>query len=70
MDGKKAEILRTNTMYSGIVLNKGKHVVELRYFTPGLKAGLLCTLMGVVFLAVIIIYHKKKKSVSTDRKSE
>lgn len=70
VDGKKAEILRTNTMYSGIVLNKGKHVVELRYFTPGLKAGLLCTLMGVVFLAVIIIYHKKKKSVSTDRKSE
>lgn len=61
VDGKKVEILRTNTMYSGIVLNKGNHLVELKYFTPGLKAGLLCTLMGVVFLAGIFIYNIKRK---------
>lgn len=63
VDGKKTEILRTNTMYSGILLDKGNHLVELKYFTPGLQAGLLCSLLGVISFAGIIIYNKKKKSV-------
>lgn len=63
VDGKKTEILRTNTMYSGILLDKGNHLVELKYFTPGLQAGLLCSLIGVISFAGIIIYNKKKKSV-------
>lgn len=53
VDGKKTEILCTNTMYSGILLNKGSHFIELRYFTPGLKAGLLCSLLGVIFLILM-----------------
>lgn len=63
VDGKKTEILRTNTMYSGIVLDKGNHLVELKYFTPGLKAGLLCTGIGVISFVVLIIYNKKRKRV-------
>jgi len=63
VDGKKTEILRTNTMYSGIVLDKGNHLVELKYFTPGLKAGLLCTGIGVISFVVMIFYNKKRKRV-------
>ena len=63
VDGKKTEILRTNPMYSGIVLDKGNHLVELKYFTPGLKAGLLCTGIGVISFVVMIYYNKKRKRV-------
>lgn len=66
VDGKKTEILCTNTMYSGILLKKGTHFIELKYFTPGLKAGLLCSLLGVMFLILIKMgrynrNHKKYK---------
>lgn len=50
VDGNKTEILCTNTMYSGIMLGKGSHLIELKYFTPGLKAGLFCSAIGVIIL--------------------
>ena len=50
VDGNKTEILCTNTMYSGIMLGKGAHLIELKYFTPGLKAGLFCSAIGVIIL--------------------
>ncbi|KIR02155.1 hypothetical protein P261_00969 [Lachnospiraceae bacterium TWA4] len=34
VDGQKAEIIRTNTMYMGLLLDKGKHTIELKYCTP------------------------------------
>ncbi|WP_394923878.1 YfhO family protein [uncultured Robinsoniella sp.] len=63
VDGKETEILRTNTMYSGILLEEGKHSVELKYFTPGLKVGLLGSAMGLISFVVILFYNKKRKRV-------
>lgn len=63
VDGKKTEILCTNTMYSGVLLDKGSHLIELKYFTPGLKAGLICTLLGGMFLILIKMgrYYREYK---------
>lgn len=61
VDGKETQILRTNTMYSGILLDKGNHIVQLKYFTPGLKTGLLCTLIGVISLIAIALFRRRKK---------
>lgn len=58
VDGNKAELFRVNTIFSGILLEPGEHQVELKYVTPGLGAGILCSLLGVVLLIGIILYRK------------
>lgn len=58
VNGEKAELLRVNTIYSGILLEPGEHQVVLKYVTPGLSAGILCSLLGVIFFTAIIIRRK------------
>lgn len=62
VDGKKTDIIRTNTMYMGIVLEKGDHQISLVYHTPGLKEGLLITGMGIVSCFILYFVLKKKSS--------
>jgi len=55
VDGKPAELLRVNTAFSGLRLPAGEHDIVLRYFTPGLKVGLLMAAASVVTLLVIAV---------------
>lgn len=53
VDGKKADKIENAQMaFTGAVIPEGTHTVELRYHTPGLRAGLL---LGAVGIAVLII---------------
>jgi uncharacterized membrane protein YfhO len=61
VNGKPAELLRVNTMYSGLILESGKYDIELKYFTPGLKSGLICFATGILILVVIEIILRKKQ---------
>lgn len=58
VDGNKAELFRVNTIFCGILLEPGEHQVELKYVTPGLDAGILCTLLGIVLFIAIISRRK------------
>ncbi|WP_083267683.1 YfhO family protein [Robinsoniella peoriensis] len=58
VNGNKTELYRVNTIYSGILLDAGEHKVELKYFTPGLGAGIFCSLLGIISFIVIIRYRK------------
>jgi uncharacterized membrane protein YfhO len=66
-NGRPVELLQVNTMYSGIILETGHYDIELRYFTPGFKIGLIGSAFGVILFIVIIIYlsvtYKRKLSV-------
>lgn len=53
VDGKKTEILRTNTMYMGVALTKGKNEIRLVYHTPGWKEGLILTCAGLLACALL-----------------
>jgi uncharacterized membrane protein YfhO len=69
-NGKLVELLRVNTMYSGIILEPGHYDIELKYFTPGLKIGLLCSALGVMIFVGIIFFFKvikNRKSTQTQR---
>lgn len=59
VDGEKVEILKTNTIFSGIMLEEGNHSIELRYFTPGLKIGIICFGIGLILLFIEIIYWNR-----------
>lgn len=52
VDGEEAQIVRCGGMYMGISLDAGEHYVELRYETPGLRAGMWISLAGLAVLAI------------------
>ena len=61
VDGKKASLLQADTMFSALVLEPGKHEIELRYRTPGLAAGVMISLLAwILFIAGIIVESGRK----------
>jgi len=58
VNGKKTELIRVNTMFSGLILDAGVYDIELRYFTPGLKIGFVCFFIGLLLFLLIFIYMK------------
>ena len=58
VDGKETRLKKVNYMNSGVILKAGKHKIELTYCTPGVKIGLLLTIVGILILLIIIIAYK------------
>lgn len=61
VDGSPVEIVKVNDMFSGLVLDEGYHSIEFRYFTPGLKLGMVTSIIGILNL---ICYYIVKKVVA------
>ena len=55
VDGKKVELLRANTAFSGIMMSKGNHKVRLKYDTPWLKLGINVSIAGVGVFVLLIL---------------
>ena len=58
VDGVRTQIYTANDLFMGIYIPEGEHTVEFRYTTPGIKMGMV---VSVVCLAVLIIIGKSKK---------
>ena len=64
VNGKKAQLLRTNIAFLGVKLNKGKNNIEFNYHVPGLKLGLLLSISGIIITCIsgiITILSRKNK---------
>lgn len=61
VDGVKTPLLHANTAFMGVELPAGEHTVELRYWMPGLTAGLALTGLGGLCLAGRIVFDCRKK---------
>lgn len=59
IDGQPVEIQRANVGFMGVLADEGEHRIELRYETPGLAAGALLSLSGLVCLAGVIAYRRR-----------
>lgn len=47
-------------MYVGAYLEKGEnYAILLTYETPGLKIGVILTIIGVIFAVSLVIFNKK-----------
>lgn len=66
IEGEPARIFRVNCVFRGMFIEKGDHVVEMRYRNPYFHAGLgisLGTLIFIIiFLGVNFIYCKRQKA--------
>ncbi len=58
VDGKKADLYRTQIMYSGLPLEKGSHSIELRYFNPDFKIGICLSLVGLALFVMLFVFRK------------
>ena len=60
IDGREEKIETVNKMYIGCLLKKGeKHSILLKYETPGLKMGVILTMIGMFFFASLVKINKK-----------
>lgn len=51
IDGQSAGLRRANSMFMALKVPAGEHVIGLYYITPGLKAGLALSALGLLGLA-------------------
>jgi len=68
IDGKKVDLLRVNTMFSGVLIPIGNHDVKLTYMTPYLKQGCILSFFGFVLFIIVIYYYEKKMKNSKEKK--
>ena len=61
VDGKKAAFDKTLGVFLGLKLTPGKHTVTLSYAIPGLKIGILISLVGIISLITYRFVRKGKK---------
>ena len=61
------ETLKVNTAFIGIPLNTGEHNVEFVYHTPWLKAGIICSGIGII---ILITNFREKREKNKENKGE
>jgi len=61
VDGEKAKLYQANTAFMAVELSAGEHEIELRYWTPGLTAGITLSIIGAIGLIAIAVCCRKKK---------
>lgn len=67
VDGKKADLLRADTMFSAISLEAGHHDITLKYHTPGLLAGFILSILGIILLVMSRkFYSERNTDVNTN----
>ncbi|MBQ7725430.1 MAG: YfhO family protein, partial [Lachnospiraceae bacterium] len=62
VDEKEVPVLRADTMFMALPLDKGHHDIVMKYSTPGLKTGAIISIAGLIILLVSIavsFYSKK-----------
>lgn len=56
IDGESTKIFETNLGLSSVIVPAGSHEITFRYFTPGLKLGLIISLIG--FVVMVRLFYK------------
>ena len=63
VDGEETPLYQANTMYMGIPLNAGEHVISLQYATPFLKEGFYVSCASLFLLIIYVIMSERKKHI-------
>ena len=63
IDGKNAKINIVDYGLMGLLVEKGKHFIELNYYPPWYNIGKKYTLIGVILYILLIIYIMFSKKV-------
>lgn len=61
VNGKEKKIEKILDGLIGIELNQGENIIEFKYFTPGLKTGIIISISSLSLIIIYSIRIKKKK---------
>lgn len=61
VDGEKMELMQANIGFMGVELPAGDHAIELKYWPPGLSAGIALSCAGVAGAAALVIWQRRRK---------
>lgn len=61
INGKNANIEEVDNGMMAVKINKGKNKILFKYFTPGLKEGIIITILSVISLIIYNILWDKRK---------
>ena len=64
VDGEERPLLKADTMFSALVLEPGRHEIEIRYSTPGLAPGAVISAIGILLFltgTAVAAGRKRKK---------
>ena len=61
VDGKTADAIRVNGIYTGVLLRPGTHTIEATYQIPGLKQGAVVSGVALVGGAAVVIWVKRRQ---------
>lgn len=56
---ERVDIQKINAGFSGLLLNKGTHQIELKYVPPYLKEGLIISFISVIIIMGLLFREKK-----------
>lgn len=60
VDGEEVEICQVNYGISGIELTEGNHSIKMVYQCPGLRIGVICSVLSAILtVAVWFLYYRK-----------
>lgn len=63
VDGQSVDILRGNYAFMALPLTAGHHDIEFTYCTPGLKIGIVASLLSVSIVIYLVYQERKKRQV-------
>lgn len=68
IDGKQVpsdQIQKVNVAFTGVNVTQGKHTIELRYTSMGVKEGIIPSAVGIVlFIGVMWNYRRKRRKLT------
>ncbi|UBH22434.1 YfhO family protein [Macrococcus armenti] len=67
IDGKHVDVQKVNYMMTGIKVNKGDELLEIRYAPPYMRTGLVIMFAGIIALGIIqslLLFRKRNKKKS------
>ena len=67
IDGKDVKYEKVNTAFLGVKMPDGTHEVEIVYHAPGLKMGKVLSVTGLLLLAGMMLWNKKKACKPLDK---
>ncbi|EDS73154.1 hypothetical protein ANASTE_00874 [Anaerofustis stercorihominis DSM 17244] len=64
VNGQETEVLRANTAFMGVKLEKGNNSIVFKYTTPGLREGAIISLITILLTLLYVKFKKYKIKIS------
>ncbi len=58
VDGEQVEITPVGETFVAFPISEGEHTIELKFVSPGLKAGICLSFAGIILFVLLAIYRK------------